>query len=56
MGRVVRSSPGIDPGECDLFQRSESDKEPPKKVQQIYLPGTEREIGSLFVVQRTARQ
>jgi len=28
-------------------------KEPPKKVQQIYLPGTEKEIGSLFVVQRT---
>jgi transcriptional regulator of acetoin/glycerol metabolism len=52
MGRVVRSSPGIDPGEWDLFLRSKSDKEQPKKVQQIYLPGTEREIGSLLVVQR----
>jgi sigma-54 dependent transcriptional regulator, acetoin dehydrogenase operon transcriptional activator AcoR len=52
MGRVVRSSPGIDPSECDLFQRRESEKEQPKKVQQIYLPGTEREIGSLLVVQR----
>ena len=50
MGRVVRSSPGIDPGECDLFLRGYSDKEQPKKVQQIYLPGTEREIGSLIVV------
>lgn len=52
MGRVVRSSPGIDPGEWDLFLRSERDKEQPKKVQQIYLPGTEGEIGSLLVVQR----
>lgn len=52
-GRVVRSSPGIDPDECDLHLRGGSDKETPKKVQQIYLPGTEREIGSLFVVQRT---
>jgi len=53
MGRVVRSSPGIDPGECDLFLRGNSDKEQPKKVQQIYLPGTEQEIGSLIVVQGT---
>jgi transcriptional regulator of acetoin/glycerol metabolism len=53
MGRVVRSSPGINPNECDLHLRNGSDKDPPKKVQQIYLPGTEREIGSLFVVQRT---
>lgn len=52
-GRVVRSSPGIDPDECDFHLRGEIDKETPKKVQQIYLPGTEREIGSLFVVQRT---
>ncbi|MFZ2951209.1 MAG: sigma 54-interacting transcriptional regulator [Desulfuromonadaceae bacterium] len=52
-GRVVRSSPGIDPDECDFHLRGGSDKEPPKKVQQIYLPGTEREIGSLFVVHRT---
>ena len=51
MGRVVRSSPGIDPEECDLFLRGKSDKEQPKKVQQIYLPGTEGEIGSLLVVQ-----
>lgn len=51
MGRVVRSSPGIDPRECDLFLRGNNDKEQPKKVQQIYLPGTEREIGSLIVVQ-----
>lgn len=52
MGRVVRSSPGIDPDECDLFLISKGDKERPKKVQQIYLPGTEKEIGSLLVVQR----
>jgi transcriptional regulator of acetoin/glycerol metabolism len=52
MGRVVRSSPGIDPGEWDLFLRSKGDNQQPKKVQQIYLPGTEREIGSLLVVQR----
>lgn len=52
-GRVVRSSPGIDPDECDLHLRGGSDKEQPKKVQQIYLPGTEKEIGSLLVVQRT---
>lgn len=52
MGRVVRSSPGIDLDECDLFLRSGSDKEQPKKVKQIYLPGTEMEIGSLLVVQR----
>ena len=51
MGRVVRSSPGIDPGECDLFLRGNREKEQPKKVQQIYLPGTDREIGSLLVVQ-----
>lgn len=50
MGSVVRSSPGIVPSECDLFLRSESDKEQPKKVKQIYLPGTEAEIGSLLVV------
>jgi transcriptional regulator of acetoin/glycerol metabolism len=50
MGSVVRSSPGIDPRECDLFLRGYGDKEQPKKVQQIYLPGTEREIGSLIVV------
>ena len=53
LGRVVRSSPGINPDDCDLHLRNESNKEPPKKVQQIYLPGTESEIGSLFVVQRT---
>lgn len=53
MGRLVRSSPGIDPDACDLFLRSNGDKEQPKKVQQVYLPGTEREIGSLLVVQRT---
>ncbi|MBI1921967.1 MAG: sigma-54-dependent Fis family transcriptional regulator [Geobacter sp.] len=52
MGRVVRSSPGVNPGEWDLFLRGGPDKEQPKKVQQIYLPGTEREIGSLLVVQR----
>jgi transcriptional regulator of acetoin/glycerol metabolism len=52
MGRVVRSSPGIDPSEWDLFLRGKSDTEQPKKVQQIYLPGTESEIGSLLVVQR----
>jgi transcriptional regulator of acetoin/glycerol metabolism len=51
MGRVVRNSPGIVPSECDLYLRSEGDKEPPKKVKQIYLPGTETEIGSLLVVQ-----
>lgn len=50
MGRVVRSSPGIDPEECDLFLRCKNDKEQPKKVQQIYLPSTEQEIGSLLVV------
>ena len=50
MGRVVRNSPGIVPSECDLYLRCESDKEPPKKVKQIYLPGTETEIGSLLVV------
>lgn len=54
MGRAVRSSPGVDPGECDLSLRGKSDKEQPKKVQQIYLPGTEREIGSLLVVQGTS--
>ncbi len=52
MGRVVRSSPGIDPGEWDLFLRNKGENQQPKKVQQIYLPGTEREIGSLLVVQR----
>jgi len=51
-GCVVRSSPGVNPGECDLFLKDRRDKEQPKKVQQIYLPGTEREIGSLLVVQR----
>jgi transcriptional regulator of acetoin/glycerol metabolism len=51
MGRVVRSSPGIEPEECDLFLGGENDKEQPKKVQQVYLPGTEMEIGSLLVVQ-----
>lgn len=51
MGRVVRSSPGIDPDKWDLFLRNRS-KEQPKKVQQIYLPGTEREIGSLLVLER----
>ncbi len=53
MGRIVRSSPGIDPSECDLFLRNKGDKGQPKKVQQVYLPGTEREIGSLLVVHRT---
>ncbi|ABQ28506.1 sigma-54-dependent Fis family transcriptional regulator [Geotalea uraniireducens] len=52
MGRVVRSSPGIDPDECDLFQRCRCEKEQPKMVQQVYLPGTEREIGSLLVIHR----
>jgi transcriptional regulator of acetoin/glycerol metabolism len=52
MGRVVRSSQGIDPGQWNLFPRNKEDKEQPKKLQQIYLPGTEREIGSLLVVQR----
>jgi sigma-54 dependent transcriptional regulator, acetoin dehydrogenase operon transcriptional activator AcoR len=51
-GRVVRSSPGVNPDECDLFLKNKRDKEQPKKMQQIYLPGTEREIGSLLVVQR----
>lgn len=52
MGREVRSSPGIDTGELNLHQRGKCDKEQPKKVQQIYLSDTEREIGSLLVVQR----
>jgi len=52
MGRVVRSSPGIDPCEWDLSLKRRSDKEYPKKLQVVYLPGTEREIGSLLVVQR----
>ena len=52
MGRVVRSSPDIDPDCCDLQLGSKSDKEQPKKVQQLYIPGTEREIGSLLVVGR----
>lgn len=52
LGRVVRSSPEIDPGSCNLLQSGESDKEQPKKVQQIYLPDSEREIGSLLVVKR----
>lgn len=53
MDRIVRSSPGIDPSQCDLIQRSNGDKGQPKKVQQVYMPGTEREIGSLLVVHRT---
>ncbi len=52
MGRVVRSSPGIDPSEWDLSLKSRTEKENPKKLQMVYLPGTEREIGSLLVVQR----
>lgn len=52
MGRIVRSSHGIDPGEWNLFLRNRSDKEQPKMLQQIYMPGTDREIGSLLVVQR----
>ena len=52
MGSVVRSCQGVDPNEYDLHLRSDSGKESPKRVQQIYLPGTETEIGSLFVVQR----
>lgn len=49
-GRIVRSSPGVIPGECDLYLRSDDDKELPKLAKQIYLPGTETEIGSLLVV------
>ncbi len=52
MGRVVRCTEGLDPGEWDLFLGSKGNKEEPKKVQQIYFPGTEMEIGSLLVVQR----
>jgi transcriptional regulator of acetoin/glycerol metabolism len=52
MGRVVRSCQGVDPAEYDLHRRSDCGKESAKKVQQIYFPGTEKEIGSLFVVQR----
>lgn len=52
MGRVVRSTPGVNPEQCDLYLRNEEDKEQPKKVKQIYLPGTETEIGSLLVVRR----
>lgn len=53
MGRVVRSSPGIDPRECDLFLKGRTDEEQPKKVQEIYLPGTEQEIGSRIMIQGT---
>lgn len=49
-GRIVRSSPGVVPGECDLYLRSDDNKELPKLAKQIYLPGTETEIGSLLVV------
>lgn len=52
MGRTVRSSPGVDPTEWEATPESSRGQEPPKKVQQIYMPGTEDEIGSLLVVQR----
>jgi transcriptional regulator of acetoin/glycerol metabolism len=52
MGRVVRSSPGIDPGRWDSRLRSKGQRELPKKFQHIYLPGTELEIGALLVVER----
>jgi transcriptional regulator of acetoin/glycerol metabolism len=55
MGRIVRSSPDIDLDGYDLSMQSLGDKEQPKKVQQIYLPDDETEIGSLLVVRRPPR-
>jgi len=52
MGRVVRSSHGIDQDECNRYVSGSGDNEHPKKLQQVYLPGTEKEIGSLLVVNR----
>jgi transcriptional regulator of acetoin/glycerol metabolism len=49
MGHVVRTSPGLDPGECSLVPTNPRDKEQPKKVQRICLSGTETAIGSLLV-------
>ena len=52
MGHVVRSSPGVEPDECNLSARSTGDKEHPQETQKITLPGTEKEIGSLLLFRR----
>lgn len=52
MGKVVRSSPGIDQEEGKLYLSGEGGREQPKHIQNVYLPDTDTEIGSLLVLKR----
>jgi transcriptional regulator of acetoin/glycerol metabolism len=52
LGRVVRNSSCISADNCDLHLNNSDEKKQPIKVKQIYLPGSEVEIGSLLVVNR----